>query len=32
MQFKRVWEVTLLVASVVIGAAFLSAAIRTMAG
>jgi hypothetical protein len=32
MAIKKVWEVTLLVAAVVFGAAFLSAVIRTMAG
>jgi hypothetical protein len=32
MQFKKLWEVTLLVAAVVFVAAFFSAAIRTMAG
>jgi hypothetical protein len=32
MQYKKVWEVTRLVAAVVISAAVLSAVIRTMAG
>ena len=31
MEFKRLYEVTLLVAAVVLGAAFLSAVIRTLA-
>jgi hypothetical protein len=32
MHYKMVWEVTMLVAAVGFGAAFLSAVIRTMAG
>jgi hypothetical protein len=31
MAFKRLYEVTLLVAAVVLGAAFISAVIRTLA-
>jgi hypothetical protein len=31
MEFKRLYEVTLLVAAVVLGAAFISAVIRTLA-
>ncbi len=30
MEFKRLYEVTLLVAAVVLGAAFISAVIRTL--